>query len=295
MMTGPNNSERRGSLMHQVKIVTDSTCDLPDDILERYDISIVPLTVRFGEESYRDRVDISTDEFFRKLGKSKELPSTSQVSVGEFTKVFEKLGRENETVLGLFLSSRLSGTCQSAIIAKNVLGLDNIHIIDTKLATLAQGMVVLEAAQMASEGKTLQKITERVRYMIDNMCSIIILGTLTYVEKGGRISAGTAFVGNLLNIMPVVTFDGGEVKLLDKVRGQKKMVKWIIDYIQGLGVNLADKVVGIYHINGEEIVKELKGIIRDRFNVKGFVDGMVGSVIGTYSGPEMALGVYLIK
>ncbi|NLO24965.1 MAG: DegV family protein [Clostridiales bacterium] len=275
--------------------MTDSTCDLPDEVLERYDISIVPLTVRFGEESYRDRVDISTEEFFRRLGECKEIPSTSQVSVGEFTKVFEGLSRKSDTVLGLFLSARLSGTCQSAVIAKNVLGLNNIHIMDTTLTTLAQGMVVLEAAQMAAEGKTLQEITERVTYMADNMYSMITLGTLTYLEKGGRISAGTAFVGNLLNIMPIVTFINGEVKPLDKVRGRRKLVSWIANHIQGLGVDLSGRTVGINHIDGEEIVEELKGVLRDRFNVGGFVEGTVGSVIGTYSGPEMALGVYFIK
>lgn len=281
--------------MHQIKIVTDSTCDLPDEILDEYDIAVMPLTVRFGQESYRDRVDITTAQFFEKLGKSKEFPTTSQVSVGEFTKAFETLGRDGRTVLGLFLSSRLSGTYQSAVIARNVLGLENIHVLDTKLTTLAQGMVVLKAAQMAREGRTLQEIQEMVTYMSDNMYSLIILGTLTYLEKGGRIGAGTALVGNLLNIMPVVTFDGGEVKLLDKIRGKRRTVSWLVKHIESLGVQLADKVVGINYIGNREIVEEVEDALKMKFNAKKFVIGTVGSVIGTYSGPDMALGVYFIK
>jgi DegV family protein with EDD domain len=281
--------------VHQIKIVTDSTCDLPDEILDEYDIAVMPLTVRFGQESYRDRVDITTAQFFEKLGKSKEFPTTSQVSVGEFTKAFETLGRDGRTVLGLFLSSRLSGTYQSAVIARNVLGLENIHVLDTKLTTLAQGMVVLKAAQMAREGRTLQEIQEMVTYMSDNMYSLIILGTLTYLEKGGRIGAGTALVGNLLNIMPVVTFDGGEVKLLDKIRGKRRTVSWLVKHIESLGVQLADKVVGINYIGNREIVAEVEDALKMKFNAKKFVIGTVGSVIGTYSGPDMALGVYFIK
>ncbi len=281
--------------MQQIKIVTDSTCDLPDSILQKFDISLVPLTVRFGCETYRDRVDISSEEFFEKLGKSKVSPSTSQVSVGEFTKVFEKLGSEHETVLGLFLSAGLSGTYQSAIIARNVLGLENIHIIHTKLTTLAHGMVVLQAAKMAREGCSLQEIMKRAAYMADNMYSLIVLGTLTYLEKGGRIGMGAALVGNLLSIMPVVTFTDGEVKFLDKIRGRKRIIKWIVNHLESLEIDLSGKIVGVNYIGGSQFIDDLKKELSSRFNIKEFVVGTVGSVIGTYSGPDMAVGVYFVK
>ncbi len=278
--------------MDQIRIVTDSTCDLPNEVLKEYDIAVAPLTVRFGQKSFKDRVEITTEEFFEKMGKSKEVPSTSQVSVGEFTDIFKALGEDGGTVLGLFLSSRLSGTYQSAVIARNVLGLENIHVMDTKLTTLAHGLVVLKAAQMARDGHSLQEIKDMVTYMSDNMYSIIILGTLTYVEKGGRIGAGTALVGNLLNIMPVVTFSEGEVKLLGKIRGRKRTVSWLVNHIENLGIRLYDRVVGINYIGDSKIVGEVKDALKKGFNAKEFVVGTVGSVIGTYSGPDMALGVY---
>lgn len=281
--------------MDQIRIVTDSTCDLPNEVLKEYDIAVAPLTVRFGQKSFKDRVEITTEEFFEKMGKSKEVPSTSQVSVGEFTDIFKALGEDGGTVLGLFLSSRLSGTYQSAVIARNVLGLENIHVMDTKLTTLAHGLVVLKAAQMARDGHSLQEIKDMVTYMSDNMYSIIILGTLTYVEKGGRIGAGTALVGNLLNIMPVVTFSEGEVKLLGKIRGRKRTVSWLVNHIENLGIRLYDRVVGINYIGDSEIVGEVKDALKKGFNAKEFVVGTVGSVIGTYSGPDMALGVYFLK
>lgn len=281
--------------MDQIRIVTDSTCDLPNEVLKEYDIAVAPLTVRFGQQSFKDRVEITTEEFFEKMGKSKEVPSTSQVSVGEFTDIFKALGEDGGTVLGLFLSSRLSGTYQSAVIARNVLGLENIHVMDTKLTTLAHGLVVLKAAQMARDGHSLQEIKDMVTYMSDNMYSIIILGTLTYVEKGGRIGAGTALVGNLLNIMPVVTFSEGEVKLLGKIRGRKRTVSWLVNHIENLGIRLKDRVVGINYIGDSKIVGEVKDALKKGFNAKEFVVGTVGSVIGTYSGPDMALGVYFLK
>lgn len=281
--------------MDQIRIVTDSTCDLPNEVLKEYDIAVAPLTVRFGQQSFKDRVEITTEEFFEKMGKSKEVPSTSQVSVGEFTDIFKALGEDGGTVLGLFLSSRLSGTYQSAVIARNVLGLENIHVMDTKLTTLAHGLVVLKAAQMARDGHSLQEIKDMVTYMSDNMYSIIILGTLTYVEKGGRIGAGTALVGNLLNIMPVVTFSEGEVKLLGKIRGRKRTVSWLVNHIENLGIRLYDRVVGINYIGDSKIVGEVKDALKKGFNAKEFVVGTVGSVIGTYSGPDMALGVYFLK
>jgi DegV family protein with EDD domain len=281
--------------MDQIRIVTDSTCDLPNEVLKEYNIAVAPLTVRFGQKSFKDRVEITTEEFFEKMGKSKEVPSTSQVSVGEFTDIFKALGEDGGTVLGLFLSSRLSGTYQSAVIARNVLGLENIHVMDTKLTTLAHGLVVLKAAQMARDGHSLQEIKDMVTYMSDNMYSIIILGTLTYVEKGGRIGAGTALVGNLLNIMPVVTFSEGEVKLLGKIRGRKRTVSWLVNHIENLGIRLYDRVVGINYIGDSKIVGEVKDALKKGFNAKEFVVGTVGSVIGTYSGPDMALGVYFLK
>jgi DegV family protein with EDD domain len=134
-----------------------------------------------------------------------------------------------------------------------------------------------------------------VTYMSDNMYSIIILGTLTYVEKGGRIGAGTALVGNLLNIMPVVTFSEGEVKLLGKIRGRKRTVSWLVNHIENLGIRLYDRVVGINYIGDSKIVGEVKDALKKGFNAKEFVVGTVGSVIGTYSGPDMALGVYFLK
>jgi DegV family protein with EDD domain len=267
--------------MQRVKIVTDSTCDLPKDIIQELDITVIPLTVRFGQESYRDGIDITSEEFFERLKKSKEFPTTSQVSVGQFTEAFENLSKEYDTIIGIFISSRLSGTYQSAVIAKNVLGLQQIHILDSKMATLALGLIVVEAAQMAKQGRDADEIKDRVTYLSENLNSILILGTLTYLQKGGRISGSAAFVGNLLNIMPVLTFNNGEVKFIDKVRGEKRAIKWVINHLENLGEDLTGKTVGINYVGRKETAQELKEIISGRFGVEKFVVGTVGSVIGT--------------
>lgn len=280
--------------MQKIKIVTDSTCDLSQEAIKELDITVIPLMVRFGQESYRDGVDISSEEFFDRLKKCKEFPNTSQISVGQFSEVFEKLSHEYEIILGLFLSGKISGTYQSAVIAKNVLGIDGIYVMDTKMATLAHGFIVREAAKMAKDGCDIQEIMDRVKYLSENLYNIIVLDTLTYVEKGGRIKSGAALVGNLLNIKPVVTFKNGEVALLGKIRGRKKILKWIENHIIELGVNLKDKTVGMNHVGYEEIADELKNVFIDRFKVKELITGRVGSVIGSYSGPT-AIAVYFAR
>lgn len=280
--------------MQRIKIVTDSTCDLPQQVLDDLDITMVPLTVRFGQESYKDRVEISSEEFFQRLTESKEVPTTSQVSVGQFTEVFNKHAGEYDSVLGLFLSSKLSGTYQSAVIAKNILGLENIHVMDTKMVTLAHGLIVREAAIMARDGCSLKEIGDRVRYLSEHLHSIIILDTLTYLEKNGRIKSSIAVVGNLLSIKPILTLKNGEVQLLDKIRGRKKVLKWIASYIEEQGIKLEGKTVGMYHIGYNQVADELKGILLNQFNAKELVEGTVGSVIGCYSGPT-AIGVYFIR
>lgn len=280
--------------MQRIKIVTDSTCDLPQQVLDDLDITMVPLTIRFGQESYKDRVEISSEEFFQRLTESKEVPTTSQVSVGQFAEVFNKHAGEYDSVLGLFLSSKLSGTYQSAVIAKNILGLENIHVMDTKMVTLAHGLIVREAAIMARDGCSLKEIGDRVRYLSEHLHSIIILDTLTYLEKNGRIKSSIAVVGNLLSIKPILTLKNGEVQLLDKIRGRKKVLKWIASYIEEQGIKLEGKTVGMYHIGCNQVADELKGILLNQFNAKELVEGTVGSVIGCYSGPT-AIGVYFIR
>ncbi len=277
--------------MQKIKIVTDSTCDLPGDVIEQLNIEVIPLTVTFGKDSYKDGVDISSEEFFQKLKASETFPSTSQISVGQFTEVFEDLCGEYETILGLFLSSKLSGTYQSAVIAKNVLGIEGIYVFDTKMTTMAHGFIVREAAVMAKDGRSIYEIMERVQYLSENLYNILVLDTLTYVEKGGRIKSGAALVGNLLNIKPILTFKDGEVAVLGRVRGRKKIVKWIKDQITALGTDLTGKTVGMNYVGYEDIARELQDLLRNCFGVKEIIKGRVGSVIGTYSGPT-AIALY---
>jgi DegV family protein with EDD domain len=279
--------------MRRVGIVTDSTCDLPAEIIERLGITVLPLTVRFGQQTYRDGIDITPEEFFKRLKSSKDFPATSQVSVGQFTEAFERLSVQYEDIIGIFISSKLSGTYQSAVIAKNVLGLKRIHIVDSKVTTLALGLMVLEAAEMADAGKDADEIVARMTALSGSIFSIIALGTLTYVQRGGRISGRVAVVGNLLNIIPILTFDHGEVVLIDKVRGRKKILKWIVDYIDAMGVDLSGETVGINYIGCKQMANHLKDTLIDQFGVGRVITGIVGTVIGTYSGPDMAIGIYI--
>ncbi|TZE82576.1 DegV family protein [Calorimonas adulescens] len=272
-------------------IVTDSCSDLPKWVIDKYKIVVAPLTVHFGDMSYRDGVDISSAEFYEILSNTKVMPTTSMVTPGYFKELFNGLINRYDSIIGLFFSSKLSGTYNSAVTAKGEFPDADITVIDTLNATLGQGLIVLKAARMAEEGASKDEIIGEVHRMMANIKYALVFSDLGYLHRGGRLSTAQTVVGNILNIKPILGIEDGEIKVIERVRGKKKAFKWIVDYIKSFNVDLSSKTIGINHSNSPEDADELEKIIKENFSVGEIIKSQAGAVIGTHAGPD-AVGIY---
>lgn len=268
-----------------IKIVTDSTCDLPREFVEKYDIKVVPLSVNFGDDSYLDGIEISNKEFYDRLRNSDKLPTTSQVSPGEFVEVFNEILDKDDEVLGIFLAKEFSGTLPSAKIAKDIIKSDKIHLIDSRGVTGALAAVVLAAGDLIQRGLSIENIELRLNEFIRNSESILVIDTLEYLVKGGRISKAQGAIGSVLSVKPVLTIGDGKLDTLAKVRGRKKGIKWMIDWVKDNRFDLSDKRVFILDTDDPKFHQDIKDALLENFEVGEIIDIEVGAVVGTHSGP----------
>lgn len=279
----------------KIKIVTDSTADIPQEVREKFGIEMVPLKVHFGNETYLDSVTIQGDEFYKKLSEENALPTTSQPSPVEFLDMYKRLIAEDPDVviLSIHIASVLSGTYQSAVLAKSLLeGQGDITIVDSKTASYGIGMLVLAVAEAIQEGKTKEACLEKIYALRDQTQLYFLLDTLEFLRKGGRIGKAASVVGSLLNVKPILSVDNsGEVYSVDKVRGHKKALLRIVDLLkkdigEGGGMNLV-----LAHSNAPELAESVGTLMKEHFDVKGLTFTTIGPVIGTHTGPG-AIGIF---
>jgi DegV family protein with EDD domain len=285
--------------MGKVKIVTDSTADIPADLQKELDITVVPLKVHFGEETYEDGVNLTADEFYTKLAEAESIPTTSQPTPHQFeTKyrhLFEKMDKPD--IISIHLSSKLSGTFQSAYIASQTLGDDvPVTVVDSKRASYAIGIIVVEVAALAKEGASKEKCLERVNELLDDTSVFFMVDTLEYLEKNGRIGKASAVLGSLLKIKPILSLTAeGEVYPFEKVRGQKKAINRIIQEFQDRYGR--DEIhVGISHAQSEPDAEAFMKQMHEHFSIKKETITNIGPVIGTHVGPgTVSVSVTRIK
>ena len=269
-----------------IRIVVDSSSDVTKEILKKYNIEMVPLVVNFEDGSYLDKVELATDEFFDKLSKADKLPTTSQASPAAFEKVFRKILDEGDEVLGIFIASELSGTYQSAVMAKDIIGdEDRIHLIDSKSACLGTFSLVLKAIELIEENKKIEEIVDTLEKVKDKVTLVAAIDTLKYLLKGGRLSKTQAIAGTLLNIKPIITVKSGQIAVLDKVRGNNNVLKWMDKWLSSNNFKLEDKTVLLFHARAQERVDALRKMLIDKYAVKNIIESEVGPVIGTHTGP----------
>lgn len=274
-----------------VKIITDTMCDVPFDMAERYNIKIMPLTVHFDNESFKDGVEITKEEFYSKLETSENLPTTSQVPPIEFLDTFkEELGKGND-IICINGSSQMSGTYNSAILAKDQLESDKIHVIDSKGVTMGAGLLAIKAARLSEQGMNAEEIVTEIKESVNRMKYFYIVDTLKYLHKGGRISLSASVLGSILNIKPIITIKDGKLELIDKARGIKKALTATFDIIKENGWTLENKVVGINHTIAPENLALLEEYLVKNYKVKEIIRGEVGSVVATHAGPG-AVAIY---
>ncbi|KPU45267.1 DegV domain-containing protein [Oxobacter pfennigii] len=273
-----------------VKIVTDSTADIPQHLIDKYGIIELPLTVHFGDEEYRDRIDITSEQFYEKLVSSNKLPSTSQVNPKAFEDVYKAELEKGNSVISIHISSDLSGTYQSAVIAKSALQDDKITVVDSRTATIALGMIALKAAELSESGMDHNDIVEFIEDYKNKVKLLIAVDTLEYLKRGGRLSGAQAVIGNILNIKPILTITDGKVAVVEKARGMKKAIKNIVEMIKEKGTAGKGRLIGIANAKCPDTADELKTSISQELGETKFIDTNVGSVIATHVGPG-AFGV----
>ncbi|HYE83479.1 MAG TPA: DegV family protein [Clostridia bacterium] len=268
-----------------IKIITDSICDVPKEYVDRYGIKVMPLTVHFGDESYKDGIDLTLAEFLTKLEKAEVLPTTSQVTPGTFIEAFrEELDRGN-VVIAIHGSSQLSGTYSSAVMAREQIGEAGIYVIDSKGITLGAGMLVIKAARLAEAGMEPEAIVKEIEEIKEKLKHLIVVDTLKYLHKGGRLSLSASVLGSILNIKPILTVVNGKLELFEKARGIKKAIALVMDTIKDNGWTLDGKVIGINHIDDLEHMRMLEEELKKEYNIKEVIRGEVGSVVATHGGP----------
>jgi DegV family protein with EDD domain len=269
-----------------IKIVTDSTSYLPPDLVEEFDLRIVPLNVHFGKDRvFQEGVNLTHEEFYAMLAEAPELPTTSQPSPGQFRDVFTELAEAGHDVLCIVISSKLSGTYQSALDARRMLPDANIVIVDSHFVAAALGLMVVTAAEMTADGHSMDEIVARVEQMRRDMKLYFVVDTLEYLQKGGRIGAAAALVGTLLKVKPILTLDEGIVKPLDKVRSKRKAIQRLLAELES-HVSPGQPVQAIVmHAQVPDEVSELEAEVRRRFNCQRTIFGEVGPVVGVHAGP----------
>ncbi len=275
--------------MTHAVIVTDSTADIPEELVSKYDIHVVPLRLMFGEETFQDGVDISAEVFYKRLVQSEQLPTTSQASPADYMHVYENIMtlHPGSPIISIHISSGLSGTFQSAVLAKSLMeDPPEITVVDSKSASYGFGLLVVHAARLAAEGKSADEILASVEQMRQQRKLYFLVDTLEYLQKGGRIGKAAAVIGNLLNIKPILSIDEeGIIYAVEKVRGRKKAIARMIErFQQDLGE--------VHHINvavghtadpasADPVLEELSR----HYSLGEVVLPNVGPVVGTHVGP----------
>lgn len=279
--------------MH-VRIIIDSTTDLAPELQGQ--VTIVPLTVRFGNEEYIDGVTITHEEFYNKLVESDVLPTTSQATPAAFEEVFREVAAAGDSAVVITVASQFSGTCQSARIAAE--DYDNIYVVDSGSVTMGAGILTEYALRCACSGMEAARVAELLEKKKEDICLIAMLDTLEYLKKGGRISPAVAFAGGLLNIKPVINVKDGVINMLGKARGSKQGNNLLVQEINKTGGIDFDMPILLGYSGLSDAL--LKKYIADSASLwENGVDTLrytsIGSVVGTHAGPGAIAAAFFHK
>jgi len=271
--------------MNKVAIVTDSTAYLPQEYLDAYGISVVPLTLNWDGTSYRDGIDIKPDEFYTRLAKSDTLPTTSQSTVGDYSEVFSKLIAEKHDVLALPISSGISGSVNSAIQAAKLFPQAKIEVLDTRLVSMALGFQVLAAARAAVDGASLEECAKIAREAYTHIGVYFVVDTLKYLHAGGRIGGAKRFMGTALRIKPVLEIRDGKIEAVKSVITMNKAIEAMIELVEKDIAGRKPVRVSVFHALAEEQAVKLLATIKQRFGAEEAILSYVSPVVGSHVGP----------
>lgn len=270
----------------KIKLFTDSAADLPQLYRARYDIGVVPLSVVFGETEFKDGVTLSLTDFWRKLQESKELPSTNQANPNDFVEAFTPYIEQGYTILYVGLSAKLSGTLQSAVLAKGLMNTEEIHVFDSRSASVGETLLLITAGEMIQAGHSLDAILQKLEDQREQAFAYFTIDSLTHLVKGGRLTRTQGIVGSVLNVKPILQVTSeGTIEVAEKVRSTKKALQTMVSKAKEQGVDLREKRVAIVHTWGAETVQDLKELVKAELEPAEIVEGLIGPTIGTHAGP----------
>ena len=276
-----------------VKIVTDSSADLPAELVAELGITVVPLYVRFGNQVYRDRIDITEDEFYQRLRDDPVHPSTTQPSPQDFIDAYQKLIPEADGIVSLHISAKLSGTCNSALQAREIVGDEcPIEVIDSQTLTMCLGMMSIVAAKAANAGASLSEVVNKVNQIIPNSHLLGLLDTLKYLALGGRIGKAKALLGSVLNVKPILTLKDGEVAPAGQVRSRSKGIDRLFEFVKK--ASDVEEVSIVYNTTpdeGQALMERVATIFpREKITV-----ARLGPMLGVHTGPGILFTVFRKK
>ena len=272
-----------------LRIITDTSCDLSLETAKKLNVEIMPLTVRFGEDSYRTLYDLTNEEFHKKLQSSKELPKTAQINPFEFEEKYKEISEAGDEAVVILISSELSGTCQSGKIALSNVDTDKIDVVDSLTAAGGTGILVVEAARMRDQGKSRKEIVERLNYLVPRTRLYVLLDTLEYLKKGGRISPTVAFVGEAIKLRPIITTKEGKVVIEDKAKGDKAGNRRLREKLTQYPIMEGSPIM-VGHADAADRAEALKSDV-EAMGYEVMDCEWMGAVVGTYTGPN-AVGLY---
>jgi DegV family protein with EDD domain len=269
-----------------IKIISDSTAYLSEFACRQHDVRIVPLYVHFGEQAFKEGVEISNKEFYARLKEASTLPTTSQPSAGEFHEVFKELCQDGHEIVTLTISSKLSGTWNSAMTAKEMLPEANISVIDTLSTAVGLRLMVEAAIEAASAGATRQEIVAHIEEIRKKMYFVFVVDTLEYLAKGGRIGNARAFLGTLLKVKPILSLQDGAIEPLEQVRSRRKAIARLLEvFEERLNANGPQAKVAVTHALVPQEAQAFREELTQRLGCASLEIGDLGPAIGTHTGP----------
>lgn len=274
-------------------VITDSTAYIPKELRDKWNIYMVPLNVIFGTEAYQEEIDLTWKEFYEEV-KHKELPTTSQPSIGQFVTLFERLAKDYDAVICIHLSSGISGTYQGAVTASSMVEGIRVFPFDSEMSCMVQGVYALEAAEMASRGESFEVILTRLKELKKTARAYFMVDDLSHLQRGGRLSSAQAFIGSLLQIKPLLHFENRVIVPFEKIRTRKKALKRMVDLLgEDASSGVSFRAV-IIHANREEEARAWRDELAALYPNVDFSIGYFGAVIGTHLG-EGAMGMGWMK
>lgn len=276
-----------------VAVATDSTANIPQEYLEKYDIHVIPQCLNWEEETYLDGVDITADEFYRQLGQAKELPTTSQPSAGEFHEFFGKLAETYEAIIGIFISEHLSGTLDSALTAVEMMPDFPIQIIDSRSASMGLGFIVLAVARALEQGVTFEDATQLARDLVPVTHAVFVVDTLEYLHRGGRIGGATRLLGSVLSIKPLLYLEEGRIEPLASVRTKRKAIQRLLDTVAEETSGKGKLHASVIHAAALDEAELFQDQVKERLQPVELIMSELSPVVGTHTGPGLVgLGYY---